>query len=304
MVKPFETAAFALKPGEISDVFETEFGYHFLTVTGIRGGQKKPFDEVRAEIDNELRLGKAKAEWAKQAEAFTNTVYEQSDSLKPAIDKLKLEAKTATVQRMPMPGNSGVLVSQKLLDAVFSSETVNNKRNTDAVEVGGNQLVSARVLKHSPARDLPLAEVKDRVREALLAQQAAELARKEGMARVQALRAAPAENLGPPVVVSRVQSQGAPKNVIDAVMGADADKLPAVVGVDLGAQGYLALRVVKVLPREAVPGGDEQLRAQYAQAFAAAEADVLLQSLRARFKAEIKEGATMSAGDAASAPVR
>ena len=303
MVKPFETAAFSIKPGELSDVFETDFGFHFLTVTGVRGGQKKPFEEVRAEIDAELRKAKAKTEWAKVAEQFTNTVYEQSDSLQPAMDKLKLAKKTANVQRIPAPGVTGPLASPKLLDAVFGNEAVANKRNTDAVEVAANQLVSARVLKHSPARTLALAEVKDAVRERLVSQMAAEQARKDGLARVAALRQAPSEALQTTLTVSRAQTQGAPKAVIDAVMAADASKLPAVLGVDLQAQGYLVLRVLQVLPRDAAPGGDEALRGQFAQAWAAAEAEAYMAALKKRFKAEIKTAATR-VSDAASAPGR
>ena len=303
MVKPFETAAFSIKPGELSDVFETDFGFHFLTVTGVRGGQKKPFEEVRAEIDAELRKAKAKTEWAKVAEQFTNTVYEQSDSLQPAIDKLKLVKKTANVQRIPAPGVTGPLASAKLLEAVFGNEAVANKRNTDAVEVAANQLVSARVLKHSPARTLALAEVKDAVRERLISQMAAEQARKDGLARVAALRQAPSEALQTTLTVSRAQTQGAPKAVIDAVMAADASKLPAVLGVDLQAQGYLVLRVLQVLPRDAAPGGDEALRGQFAQAWAAAEAEAYMAALKKRFKAEIKPAATR-VSDAASAAGR
>ena len=303
MVKPFETAAFSIKPGELSDVFETDFGFHFLTVTGVRGGQKKPFEEVRAEIDAELRKAKAKTEWAKVAEQFTNTVYEQSDSLQPAMDKLKLAKKTANVQRIPAPGVTGPLASAKLLEAVFGNEAVANKRNTDAVEVAANQLVSARVLKHSPARTLALAEVKDAVRERLVSQMAAEQARKDGLARVAALRQAPSEALQTTLTVSRAQTQGAPKAVIDAVMAADASKLPAVLGVDLQAQGYLVLRVLQVLPRDAAPGGDEALRGQFAQAWAAAEAEAYMAALKKRFKAEIKPAATR-VSDAASAAGR
>ena len=301
MVKAFETAAFSLKTGEISDIFETEFGYHFLTVTGVRGGQKKPFEEVRAEIENELRRAKGKAEWAKVAEQFTNTVYEQSDSLQPVIDKLKLTKLTATVQRNPAPGTAGVLASGKLLEAVFSNEAVANKRNTDAVETAPNQLVSARIVKHSPARTLPLAEVKDRVRERLVAKLGADQARSEGKARLEALKKAPGEALPMPLTLSRAQSQGAPKALMDAVMQADADKLPAVLGVDLQEQGYVVVRVVKVLPREPAPGGDDTLRGQFAQAWAAAESDAYLAALKKRFKAQVKEGASMSADGASAA---
>ena len=303
MVKPFETAAFTLKQGEISDVFETDFGYHFLVVTGVRGGQKKALEVVRPEIETELRNTKAKTEWAKVAEQFTNTVYEQSDSLQPVIDKLKLEKKTATVLRVAPPGATGPLTSPKLLDAVFGSESVSSKRNTDAVEVAPNQLVSARVLKHSAARTLALADVKDQVRDRLVGQLAAEQARKDGQARETALKLAPTEPLPTTLTVSRMQTQGAPKSVMDAVMRVDASKLPAVVGVDLQSQGYLVLRVTQVLPREAAPGGDDALRAQFAQAWAAAEAEAYLAALKKRYKAEISPDATL-ASDGTPAPGR
>ncbi len=303
MVKAFETAAFALKPGEISEVFETEFGYHFLTVTGVRGGQTKPFAEVRPAIEAELRTAKARAEWAKAAETFTNTVYEQSDSLQPVIDKLKLTRQTATVQRTPQPGAPAQLAAPKFLDAIFGNEAVANKRNTDAVEVAPNRLISGRVIKHMPARTRELAEVKEQVRAELVNRRALEMARQEGQARVAALKAAPAEALPITLQLSRLQSQGAPRSLVDAVMGADAAQLPFVTGVDLGAGGYVVVKVTEVLPRDAGPGGDAPLRGQFVQALAAAEADAVLASLKARYKAEVKVGASF-ASPAASAPAR
>ena len=294
MVKPFEEAAFKLKPGQISDVFETDFGYHFLTVTAVRGGQSRPFDSVKAEIESELRQQLARAEWAKASQEFTDIVYEQSDSLQPAATKLKLTKQTATVARQPAPGATGPLASPKLLAAVFSTESIEGKRNTDAVETGSNQLVAARIVTHSPARLRPLAEVKDLVRESLVTERSQALARQAGEARVQALRKNPAEALlGPTAVLSRVATQGAPPSVVDAVMGADVRTLPAVVGVDLKGGGFLVLRITQVLPRDPAAGTDTALRESYAQAWGAAEADAYAASLRTRFKARIEKGVRM-----------
>jgi len=303
MVKPFEDAVFAMKTGEIANLVESDFGYHIITLTAVRGGEKKPFDAVRGEIEAEVRKSLAQRRWADVAEQFTNTVYEQPDSLQPVVDKLKLEKKTATVQRAPAPGASGALASVKLLDAVFAAEALRNKRNTDAVEIGPNQLASARIVQYTPARTRPLAEVQDAVRERLIEDQSAALARKEGEARLAALRQTPTEALPVTLTVSRPQPQGLPAPVLDAVLRADATQLPAVAGVDLGAQGYVVLRVTQVLPREPAPGGDDALRAQYAQAWAAAEADAYLAALKKRYKVDIRPAA-LAAADAASVPAR
>jgi peptidyl-prolyl cis-trans isomerase D len=302
MVKPFEDAVFAMKPGEISNLVETDFGYHIITLTAQRGGEKKSFETVRAEIEDEVRKQLAQKRFAETAEQFTNTVYEQSDSLQPAMDKLKLDKRTATVQRTPAPGASGPLASAKLLEAVFANDAVRNKRNTDAVEVGPNQLASARIVEYTPARTLPLADVKDQVRERLVAEQAAALARKEGLALLAQLQKGGDLTLPEKAVVGRAAAQGMPRNVVDAVLGADASKLPAPVGVDLGDQGYLVARVTQVLPRDPTAASEESLQGQYLQAVANAEAQAYLAALKARYKAEIKTAALAADTAAAGAP--
>jgi peptidyl-prolyl cis-trans isomerase D len=301
MVKPFEDAVFAMKAGEISNVVESDFGYHIIQLTGRRGGEKKSFDSVRAEIESELKKQMAQKRFAEDAEQFTNTVFEQSDSLQPVIDKLKLEKRSATVQRMPAPGASGPLASAKLLEAVFGNDAIRNKRNTDAVETGPSQMVSARVVEHLPARTLPLAEVKDRVRERLVAEQAAALARKDGQALLAQLQQTAETKLPETAVIGRVGSQGVPRKLIDAVLGADAGKLPVPVGVDLGEQGYLVAQVTQVLPRDPAVANEQTLQSQYVQAIASAEAQAYYAALKARFKAEV---VPRVAATAASAPVR
>lgn len=288
VAKPLEDAVFAMKVGEIGELVTSEFGYHIVKLEAVRGGEKKPFESVRGEIDDEIRKQLAAKRWAEAAEQFTNTVYEQSDSLQPVIDKLKLDKRTASVRRQPSPGASGALASQKLLDAVFANDAVRNKRNTDAVEVGPNQLASARIVQHQPARTLPLAEVRDRVRERVIAVEAGNAARKDGEARLAQLKQSGQGELTEKLTVSRVESQNLPPRVLDAALKLDSAKLPGFVGVDLGETGYVVVKLEAVLPRQTPSDDNLRLRTQYAQSWTSAETRAYLDALKTRYKAEVK----------------
>jgi len=295
--KALEDAVFALKPGEIGPLVESEFGLHIVKLEGVRGGETKPFDAVRAGIVDEVGRQQASKRWAEAAEQFTNTVYEQADSLQPVIDKLKLDKRSATVQRRPAAGATGALASTKLLDAVFGNDNVRNKKNnTDAIEVGPNQLAAAHVTQYQAAHTLPLAEVRERVRERVIASRAAELARKDGQAKLAQVKADSATELPQKTTLSRQQRQDMPTAVVDAVLRADAGKLPAAVGVDLGEEGYVVARIDAVLPRESLD--EAPARAQYGQAWGAAETRAYIEALRQRFKAEVRPAAAADASPA------
>jgi len=249
LVPSVEAAIFKLKQGEVSNVVESEFGYHIITVTALKPAALKPLEAVKGDIAAELKKQKAAKKYSEAAETFTNTVYEQADSLKPAADKLGLKIQTAAgLTRTPNPAlGTAPYNNAKFLTALFAPDAIKNKRNTEAVEVAPSTLVSGRIVDFKPASVRPLAEVADQIRQRVTAEEALAAAKKAGAAKLAAVKASgDATGFGAPLTISRTKVDGINPLAARAVLKADASKLPAYVGVELPGMGYGIYRIGKV----------------------------------------------------------
>lgn len=297
MTKPFAEAVFKMKEGEISGLVETEYGFHIIKLTGVKAGHARPFDEVRGDIERELKQQAAARKFAEAAEAFNNTVYEQSDSLQPAADKFKLKIQDAgwvTKSSDPRALMAlGPLGNEKLFAALFSEDAVKAKRNTEAVEVASNTLVAARVVEHVAASLKPFEQVRGEIEKRLRDREAARLAVADGEARLAALKKGEPDKIAWSAVktTSRAQARGLPPAAVEAVFRADGAKLPAYAGALIGG-GYAIYKVTKAsVPEQVDAAKQKSLQAEYGSIIAQEDLSAYLNSLRKRYSVEINKAA-------------
>jgi peptidyl-prolyl cis-trans isomerase D len=301
MVKPFEESVYSLKDGQISGLVQSDFGFHIIKLTGVKAAKVKTLDEVRAEIEGELKRQGAQRRYAEAAESFSNMVYEQSDSLAPAAEKFKLKIQQSQMLPKSIPAQAlpslGPLGNEKLLAALFSEDAVKNKRNTDAVEVAQNTLVAARVLDYKPAAVRPFETVKADIETMLKAKEATAMAKSRGEARLAELKAGQDKvNWALVKYVSRLQGKQVSPAAMQAIFRADGQKLPSYAGVELPNNGGYALyKIMGVKPLEKVDEDKRRvLQSEYTALVSQEDFAAYLAGLRQRYKVEINKSVVES----------
>jgi hypothetical protein len=212
--------------------------------------------------------------FSEKADQFANMTYDQSDSLKPAADKLKLNVQTQ--KGVTRSGATGVakdhpLANPKVVQALFGDEAVKNKRNIEAVQISPGVFVSARVVIFHPAQTLPYKDVAAEVKRQVSQRMAEKLAVSAAADRYTSLEKDPkvANGFASPVWVSRNKPGNLIGGALDQVMSINPDKFPAVISVSNPGVGTTLYRVDQVRQPASVDAKVYKAQAQQIQALAA-----------------------------------
>lgn len=290
MVKPFSDAAYQMKVGEISGLVETQFGYHIIRLDGITPGTQVAFDTVKTEIVRDLQGQEAARKFAEAAERFSNMVYEQADSLEPVAREFKLKVEESGWLQAGH-AEPAILNNPRLMEAIFSSDALGKRQNTEAVEVAPNTLIAARVLEQRPASTRPLAEVAAAIRFKLQAEAAGKKAAEAGQQALQAAQKGQAPSgLSAPMTVSRMRPLNLPSAAVKAIFKADTAKLPAWAGVET-AEGYRLYRINQVAQGELPADQAKAMRRDLQRLVSQTEMRAYLDSLKAGAEIKINQDA-------------
>ena len=290
MVKPFEDAVFSAKKGDIVGPVESDFGWHVIYVTDIHPARVRDFNEVRADIEAEYIDQMALREFSEKAEEFTNIVYEQADSLEPAAQKFGLKLMTAedVTRQGPADPELAPFFNEHVLENLYGSECLQEKRKSAAVEVGSNQLVAARVEKHFPKAVRPFDEVKGQIEDGLKLRKAGELAKAAGEKKVAEVRQSKSlDGFSKAVWVSRQNLLGHPAQLVDRMVALPADKLPAYTGMQVDGGAYFVAFVNAAKVKAPTENELKSLSREFATIYGEADRRGYLSALRQELGEEI-----------------
>ena len=178
MVKPFEDAVFVMGEGEISEPVRTQYGFHVIRLDRITESRVQSLDQVRSEIEIEVRRLRAEERFNELAEILGSTVFEQPDSLEPAADHLGV--KVMRSEWFTQDAGTGIAEFQGVRDAAFGNEVLIDGLNSELIEIDQDNLVAIRKVDYRARRQLDLNEARPGLEKRLRAVEASDRMEKAG----------------------------------------------------------------------------------------------------------------------------
>ncbi|MCK5435958.1 MAG: peptidyl-prolyl cis-trans isomerase, partial [Nitrosomonadaceae bacterium] len=283
--KAFEDEFFQMELEEVRGPVQTEFGFHIIKLSAVKAGKIVNFDEVKDQVEEKLRKQKSGKEFGEMAEEFRNMVYEQSDSLQPAAEAFRLPIQQSDwISRKE--GKPSYFTNGKLLQAIFSEDSIENKRNTETIEVTQDTLISARVLDHRPAAMRSINVVREEITKLVARHQATDRAAKEGREKLERLLKGEKNVVkwSPTQQVSRNEPQGLDYEILRSIFMIQLTKLPAYTGIVNSQGGFSLIRISDVT--EAEPPDEQKIKTfsrQLQQLFAQEELSAYLAAIKQRY---------------------
>ena len=299
----FEQAAFALEEGAISEPIKTRFGYHLIKADKVVSPPVKPLAEVEDEIRQELRMRQAEQDFYEKVSELERYSYEMPDSLQGVAEQLDLK-----VQQSPLltrQGGEGVLGHPKVVNAAFSEQVLQQRRNSEVLELSDTRFLVLRVNEHKPATEKSLQEVRPQVVRLLKQQQAQKLAAEAA----RSIKAALEQGAAPGTLAARHDTRWQTPGLIGRRAQQDsvelnetlrqaAFRMPAPEGeasVTTTAlpNGDMAVIRLQAIRDGELPGEETQMRErqQLAAAFGVSEYNALVESLREQAEIRISDDA-------------
>lgn len=288
MVKPFDDAVFSMKVNEISNIVESDFGYHIIKLTKIIG-EGGGFDAMRPQIKAELIYQKGQEKFAALAEEFSNKVYEQSSSLDAVSKRFNLPIqKTDWISRND---SDKFFKNEALMSALYSIESIKDHRNTEAIEVTPNNLISARVVDYKAQSTKPFADVRKNIEDYLKFESAKKMVASEGEVALKSLTNASHKiDWQPATLVDRKNTKGLSDAVVNHAYKMPTDKLPSYSGFMDGNNGYVIVKVNKVsFPNESNEENKQAFASDYSEALSAEYLSAYLKGLKAKASVSVNQ---------------
>ena len=286
MVPEFDNAVFSGKKGDLVAPVKTQFGYHIIKIVDVKPAQAKPLKEVRGEIEALYQQQAAIRAFAEDAENFSNMVYEQSESLQPVAERFGL--KIQTVKNVTRDFEDQ-LINPNVIEALYGYDVLEDKRNSNAIEVASNTLLSARVTAHHKQTVKTFDEVKGDIVATLKNQKATEAARAQGSADIAKLldKKSASAKFGDKTVISRERPGAYAYEVVTAALRPDANKLPTYTGVQTQDGSYFVIEVQSSKKIEASPEQLAMRKAELAQLYSNPEQAAFISGLETKFGTQI-----------------
>ena len=292
MVESFDEAVFSASVGEIQGPIETQYGFHIIRLDEIKPLLTTPFDEVKEQLEKDIKQSKVEEAYIKASQTFSDLVYTEFDSLQPVADELKLTIQTSDWVSRDSAGFNTLLDKPELLQAIFSAEALDEKRNTQAFEVQPKTLVAAKVIEHALETDMAYEDVSEEIQQFLQSKGALDMAISKGTEALEKLKKG--EQLSDaewskPQMVTMVKRQGLHPEGLKAVYGVGKDELPAHVGMEIDDGRYVIFKVSKIVDMEEVTEDDmSTAKEQLVQMVKQQQMSAYIASLRDKANVRIK----------------